>query len=806
MTSRATTNLLQAAVFFSGGVALILEAVYQKYLTTLIGATTPAATIVLATYFLGLTLGAMACPKSARRANLRLALLELFISAWSLFLSLFFYRSYESLAGVLAASSGSGAALALGRWLVAAFWVLPPTMAMGAHLPTLGAFLEERDLATPKLLTRLYALNAAGACFFTLVAPFFLFFHLGLEGTLYFSSAMGLAVAAALFLGLRAPAATPSAPATSPAPSPADPRRAAPAWPFVLAAASGFAFFALEALWNHLIASVLGASTYSFSILLAVVLLSLTLGGRMVERAAPKDLGEVKSFLRGNLASLAFGLPLVTLLWPYAGRVLAVSRELFGLESFWAGEALKLGVAYLLIKPVATVAATIFPLAFHGYAHGHSPSGRQLGALNALNALGCVTGALVGGFGMVPLVGAERSFLLLWALIFAAWAALAWGKRSEERRPPLKQLGLAAAGLALAVFAPGWNRMELTGGYGVYFAGHITPGSELKFFHEDQHTGFTTVVYQPVKNEYLGTDSTRFLYTNGKFDADDYLQMSAQAAFVLLPTLHSPRHQSVAVIGLGSGQTAGVAWALGYDQVDVCELSQGNILAAQRHFGHINHQLFTRPEVRVIFEDGRNWLLRTDKIYDVISIEVTSVWFSGAANLYSSEFYRTVRKRLARDGVLEQWIQLHHLTPTEIATMLATLAQEFKVVELWLGGEQAVVLASDEPLKLNPAAWERYRTSPELELERKVVDSLMGGGTVEALERARILDDRAVRELIRRTPHTINTDRNKWLEFHTPRYYLSPRDHALENYRYLRSIANELRPTPVAGGGEAAAH
>ena len=39
-------------------------------------------------------------------------------------------------------------------------------------------------------------------------------------------------------------------------------------------------------------------------------------------------------------------------------------------------------------------------------------------------------------------------------------------------------------------------------------------------------------------------------------------------------------------------------------------------------------------------EDGRNFLLRSTARYQVISMEISSVWFAGAADLNSREFYR----------------------------------------------------------------------------------------------------------------------------------------------------------------------
>ena len=40
--------------------------------------------------------------------------------------------------------------------------------------------------------------------------------------------------------------------------------------------------------------------------------------------------------------------------------------------------------------------------------------------------------------------------------------------------------------------------------------------------------------------------------------------------------------------------------------------------------------------------------------------------FAGAANLYNREFYRLVHDRLGRGGVLQQWVQLHHIAIEDV--------------------------------------------------------------------------------------------------------------------------------------------
>jgi len=167
-------------------------------------------------------------------------------------------------------------------------------------------------------------------------------------------------------------------------------------------------------------------------------------------------------------------------------------------------------------------------------------------------------------------------------------------------------------------------------------------------------------------------EPVKSLLQNGKFDADDDGEQPAQIAFGLLAALHAPALDRALVIGAGSDQKASVVASLGFAHLDIAEISPAHLAAAREHIGQINHGVFERGNVTVLVEDGRNLLLRTGARLYVIQIELTSVWFAGAANLYSREFYALARSRLVPRGALVQWIQLHHLIPREITTIFAT--------------------------------------------------------------------------------------------------------------------------------------
>lgn len=77
-------------------------------------------------------------------------------------------------------------------------------------------------------------------------------------------------------------------------------------------------------------------------------------------------------------------------------------------------------------------------------------------------------------------------------------------------------------------------------------------------------------------------------------------------------------------------------------------------------------------------------------------MEISSIWFAGAASLYNQEFYRLAVPKLKSDGVLQQWVQLHHMSPTDFLTIIGTLRAEFSYVSLYLVGGQGILIATND--------------------------------------------------------------------------------------------------------------
>jgi spermidine synthase len=167
-------------------------------------------------------------------------------------------------------------------------------------------------------------------------------------------------------------------------------------------------------------------------------------------------------------------------------------------------------------------------------------------------------------------------------------------------------------------------------------------------------------------------------------------------------------------IGFGTGTTARVIQEAGFERVDVVDLSSDILRLADRWFGAVNGGVLSRPRVRVEIADGRNFLLLSPDRYDLITMEIASIWFAGAGSLYNREFYQLARARLADNGVLQQWVQLHHIAPADIVSILETVRAEFPHVWLYEGGKQGVIVACGWDCQPTGEALQRIGAEPEL--------------------------------------------------------------------------------------------
>jgi spermidine synthase len=761
---RAPIAILAILFTATGAVGLLLEQALEKLVGTVVGSSTPAAAIVLAVYFVGIAAGGGLYSRYGMRLArpfLVYAALEGFVGAWAIFMLTFFGRIQVASASLLVSVDDGELRLSLARFAIACVWILPPTVAMGASFPAIVGGLSRLRFTgeTRKTITLFYSLNLVGALMGTLLGSYWLL-PLGGPGAALVCCGLIEAPVCVLALGLHRTVRG-DAVHESWAKAPLLRFDGSALAVASLGAISGFAFFGFEVVAVHLVGATVGTSAYAFADMLAAILLGMLLSGvalGLIARARPV-LSE--GALAVALALAAFTLTFTTAYWDRVAELFLLVQP----ETFSQAEGYRFLFAGALLLPCAIALGSIYPLLFRLHWFDEERREALAGLLVASNAVGCFLGAVVAAFILIPLFGSQRTLLLLAGLLALAAIGVALIRASS----PLFRFGLIACALVslgAASTQPRWDWRGITAGNNVHFSpSYTTRTADLLYVHEDAKGGVTTIVKEP---------NRRVLLTNGKFQGDDRGQMPAQVGFALVPLVHTTGRNDALVIGLGTGHSAAVIADAGFSRVDIAELAPGIVGAARDALSDLNGAVLGRPNVRLHLEDGRNFVLRSRKTYDLITIELTSVWFAGATNMYAREFYIAVRDRLSQDGVLQQWVQLHHIGVDEILATILTARDVFEHVELYVVGGQGVLLASKTPLTVYESAVARIAASPAMAPHLDVLQSRKLGSLAD-IERWRLFDERAVDALHGQRPdHVRNTDMNRHLEYSTPRYQVAP--------------------------------
>ncbi|WP_437314163.1 fused MFS/spermidine synthase [Sorangium sp. So ce385] len=796
---RSRFPLVAALFFVSGATGLLYEVAFSKLLAYVFGATAYAVSTVLAAFMGGLALGAHLGGRhaaAARRPLVVYGALEAIVGAICAVSPFLFEALTSAYVAVARAAPDSLALLTVARAALTALVVVVPTVAMGATLPVLSRILRagaapdgappaEHDAA--RRLASLYAINTAGGAAGALSGAYVVLPLLGIRGALWSAAIANLTLGAvAISAGLRGPALAPPAAAadepearspeapSSRAPLPPAGGRAEASFLLPLAFASGFLVFAAEVVETHLLALLIGNSAYAFGLMLAVFLVCLAIGAARSPALARRH-GE--GALWRGLVATALALAATTPLWDQLPRLFAFAgKHVDG----WAGREACRALAALAILALPTLCmGTTFPLLL-ARAAAHADVAARVGRLTSANTLGTIAGSIITGYLILPALGSERALFAI-ALAFALTAVLA-AARARAELP--RALAAAAAAAALAALAPRWDMARLTSGANVYFAMGPRP-ERIDFVREDVHGGVTTVARRA---------GVTTMYTNGKFQGDDGPEMTAQRRFAHFPSLFVRRPRAALVIGLGTGTTTGTIAAYPFERIDVAEISPAIVEASRRFFAGPSLDALDDPRVRLSLNDGRNELLvAAEGRYDLIAIELTSVWFAGAASLYSREFYELARSRLAEGGVLQQWVQLHHIRRRELAVVIRTMRSAFPHVALFVGGAQGILVASAAPLIASEARLAALDARPALQ------------ATLAGARLADLLDDlvtsgddldRLVADAAEDGGPILSTDDNLYLEYATPKGNVLPYGASLD--AALALLSRYRTPAPRA--------
>jgi spermidine synthase len=626
----------------SGAAGLIYQVVWTQDLVLIFGDTTLAIVTTVSAFLAGLGIGSLvgaAVGARMRRALAVYGLLEITVGCLALLMPLAF--------GVIATAFRSAylslppTQVALIRFGLAIVALAPVTILMGMSLPVLTRHLVREDPEVGDWIARLYGLNTLGAVAGLLVSGYLLIELIGLRETTLVAVGLNLFAGGGAVFMSRVSGAAEGGPQRAPAPQP--PLQGRHRLLLAVTFTSGLVSLALEVLWTRMMLQSTGSSIYVFIAVVAVFLTGIAGGSLIYEWRRDRN---PQMATLGALLAAAAGLTVVPM----------ILSNLSG--PAW------LPAAVLLILPVTTIFGYTFPLTVRLFVGSADQASRGVGLVYAANTAGCVAGAVLAGFVLIPQLGTSVAIITVGAILAMVGGALAFGyaPRGEKLRPAACLAAVAA--LLTVFFIPA---TKLT-----YVQNEIaTTGLPTAHF-EDSVASVDVTGGGNIRSDGSSNARSRHLYINGT--GITYLTVITKVLAYVAKAAR-PDATSMLNICFGMGATYRSSIILGLHTTAV-ELDP-TVPSVMPWFYPDASKYLHSPLGNIILSDGRNYVRLSDKHYNLITVDFPPpTWSAGAVVLLTREFYQEAAQRLTADGVFATYIPMQESRLEKM--ILRTIRPEFR--------------------------------------------------------------------------------------------------------------------------------
>jgi hypothetical protein len=322
---------------------------------------------------------------------------------------------------------------------------------------------------------------------------------------------------------------------------------------------------------------------------------------------------------------------------------------------------------------------------------------RRVNAIYAADLLGAGLGCLL----LMPalnVVGAPNAVLFA-AIVGGLGAAFLFQDAAASRRR-IMVVGIAA-GVAAGLFNPLWN-VSTTKGH----ENHAVLFSKWNSFSRigvyDQPYGAWSLSEKytgPLPDTHLmdidSAAGTQIIKFNGDLNTVSYLRYELTALGYRL----CDKGFHALVIGTGGGRDLLSALVFGASSIDGVEINPIIVNDVMRdRFREYSGGVYDRPEVHVTVEDGRSFVRRSTKQYDIIQASLVDTWAATAAgayalsenSLYTTEAFEDYLDHLTDRGVLSvsRWVF--------DGLRLISLAQEAGARRGWNPADRLAIVQQDK--------------------------------------------------------------------------------------------------------------
>jgi len=346
-------------------------------------------------------------------------------------------------------------------------------------------------------------------------------------------------------------------------------------------------------------------------------------------------------------------------------------------EKFWLGDIDPVSALTLLgsICPLCALLGYLTPGLIDELAAGQP---RRAGQAYAINVLGCILGPLVSCYLLLPFISERRALILLGLPFIVFWLALCGSQRWFWR---------AGFGVALAIVLV-----------------------RAVYFSED----FETAMIKNAPNTVVRRDYMASVISAGSDRDGKWLLVNGIGMTKLTPitkfiahlplAFHRGQPKSMLVICFGMGTT--YRSALSWDMLDVTAVELVPSVTKAFGFYHADAEKFiNNPNGHIIVDDGRRYLSRCGKKFDVIVVDPPPpVEAAGSSLLFSTDFYTLARQHLNTNGIVQMWFPGGE--PLTAQAVIRSINESFPYVRCFpsVEGWGIHLLASMQPIEpLDPA-------------------------------------------------------------------------------------------------------
>jgi spermidine synthase len=579
------------------------------------------------------------------------------------------------------------------RFIFFVLLLIVPTTMMGGTLPLLSQYFIRSNETIGLKSGLLYGINTIGASVGAFICGFYFIHFIGVDTTNYLAGAVNLLVAIVLYVSsgaVPAPLNVPKGagiengdilnPPLSPFQKWENRSQSSLNYVTICLFLSGFASLGYEIAWTRYLSLPLANTRYTYTMILVIFLLGTAGGSLIFSRLFDKIKNGVRLFgcLEIGIGLSAFLLvPLVYLL------AIKIKYSLL-LYDFIAS-------SVLMIVPTILMGAT-FPIVVKIMTADSKSIGISTGKLYAFNTLGCILGSIITGFLLIPAFGIKLSLsILIAANILIGFFCLF---RDSNRNLIFNSVVGFVTVLAFVII-----QLSLKVDIPKDFLNILKGDSdEIVTIKEGLENTVWVTVNQQNQQKSIWSNQTVL----GRTITSEPYGISFQIIQGHIPMLlHHGIPKKILGICLGTGQTFGSMLSYDIDKMDLVEISKTIANTALNDFSKYNKNLGNDKRVKIIIEDGRNFVAYTKNSYDIITLEPSPPEEVGIVNLYTKEFYKLCLNRLNKDGIMSQWLPIYNTHPDETARIIKTFISVFPNSILWYNEADLLLLGFNGEIQID---------------------------------------------------------------------------------------------------------